>query len=97
MYHSQKSSDMGIPFSYYLSALWVRVTRGAHITRVLGMGMPISLTPPPSFPGLSLVLRSSQRKQFTWSQDLPTTLSLYFLNTSQLGSASAKEKYNSFL
>ena len=38
-------SDMGIPFSYYLSylgSLRVRDTGDAHITRVLGMGMPIS-------------------------------------------------------
>ena len=33
---------MGIPFSITL-AIWVRVTEDAHITRVLGMGMPISL------------------------------------------------------
>ena len=40
--HSQNPSDMGIPFSITL-AIWVRVTEDAHITRVLGMGMPISL------------------------------------------------------
>ena len=39
--HSQNPSNMGIPFSITL-AIWVRVrvTEDAHITRVLGMGMP---------------------------------------------------------
>ena len=43
--HSQNPCDMGIPFSYYLIAIWVRVrvTGDAHITSVLVMGMPISL------------------------------------------------------
>ena len=39
--HSEIPTDMGIPFSYYPGIrLRVRVTGHAHITRVLGMGMP---------------------------------------------------------
>ena len=40
--HSQNPSDMSIPFSYYLSSVRVRVrvTRDAHITRVMGTGLP---------------------------------------------------------
>ena len=41
--HSQNPSDMGSP-SYITLAIWVRVrikvTGDAHITEVLGMGMP---------------------------------------------------------
>jgi len=46
-------SDTGIPIpktpvvwaspSHITLAIWVRVTGDVHITRVLGMGMPISL------------------------------------------------------
>ena len=44
--HSQKPSDMGISFSHHLSGLRVRVrvTGDAHVTRVLGMGMPICIS-----------------------------------------------------
>ena len=47
--HSQNHSDIWASPSHLILAIMVRVTGDAHITRVLGMGMPTSLWQRPGF------------------------------------------------